>query len=70
MNDKFFPDVPFEFERYELCDDPSFRLEWNRREFLQALGGRILVCLVSHEIMAMQPPGRGRPSAKALEGGS
>jgi isoquinoline 1-oxidoreductase len=52
--------MPFELERYELYDDPDFRQEWNRREFLQALGGGILVCLVSSEVLAIQPPGQRR----------
>ncbi len=60
MSDKQFLEVPFEPERYELYDDPHFRLEWDRREFLQALGGGILVCLVSREVLAMQPPGQRR----------
>src|SRR5262245_34652774 len=49
-------EMPLDFERYELHDDPTFRVEWDRREFLHALGGGILVCLVSSELLAMQPP--------------
>ncbi len=60
MSEKQFLEVPFEPERYELYDDPYFRLEWDRREFLQALGGGILVCLVSREVLAVQPPGQRR----------
>src|SRR5438093_1225214 len=60
MSDKHLSEVPFELERYELYDDPHFRLECDRREFLQALGGGILVCLVSREVLAMQPPGQRR----------
>ncbi|HEV2948106.1 MAG TPA: molybdopterin cofactor-binding domain-containing protein [Gemmataceae bacterium] len=52
-------EMSLDFERYELHDDPSFRREWDRREFLHALGGGILVCLVSSELLAMQPPGQG-----------
>jgi isoquinoline 1-oxidoreductase len=58
MSDKRLSDAPFELERYELYEDPVFRSDWDRREFLQALGGGILVCLVTHEVLAMQPPGR------------
>jgi isoquinoline 1-oxidoreductase len=57
MKDQHPFDLPLEPERYELYDYPSFDPGWDRREFLHALGGGILVCLVAGEIMA-QPPGR------------
>ena len=60
MSDKHLLHAGFEAERYELYDDPDFRLEWDRREFLRALGGGILVCLVSHEVLAVQPAGQRR----------
>src|SRR5262249_49304958 len=60
MTRLFDSELSLDFERYELHDDPSFRREWDRREFLQALGGGILVCLVSSELLAMQPPGQRR----------
>jgi isoquinoline 1-oxidoreductase len=60
MNNQHLQEVPLDFERYELHDDPDFRLQWDRREFLRALGGGILVCLVSPELLALQPPGQRR----------
>jgi isoquinoline 1-oxidoreductase len=60
MKGQPFPQLSFELERYELHNDPDFRQEWNRREFLQTLGGGILVCLVSREVLAIQPPGQRR----------
>jgi isoquinoline 1-oxidoreductase len=60
MTRLFDPEMSVDFERYELHDDPSFWGEWDRREFLRALGGGILVCLVSSELLAVQPPGQRR----------
>jgi len=54
------PQLSLDFERYELHDDPTFCHEWDRREFLRTLGGGILVCLVSSELLAMQQPGQRR----------
>lgn len=64
MNRPLDSELAFELERYELQDDPDYRREWDRREFLHALGGGILVCLVAREVLAVQPPGqrRGRGS--------
>ena len=62
--------MSLDFERYELHDDPSFRREWDRREFLHALGGGILVCLVSSELLAMQPPGQRGEQLRAVCHGS
>jgi isoquinoline 1-oxidoreductase len=68
MSSHLLSDVTFELERYELYDDPNYRLEWDRREFLRVLGGGILVCLVSSEVLALQPPGqrRGRGTGGAM----
>ncbi len=68
MNRTPLSEISFEPERYELQDDPNYRLEWDRREFLRILGGGILVCLVSSEVFALQPPGqrRGRGAGGAM----
>src|SRR5262245_57119626 len=67
MTDQQLQEASLEFERYELHDDPDFRVEWDRREFLRALGGGILVFLVAREVLA-QPPGqrRGRGFGAAM----
>jgi isoquinoline 1-oxidoreductase len=46
-------------ERYELYEEPRYRFEPDRRDFLRAAGGGILVLLVLAEADAQQP-GRGR----------
>src|SRR5262249_26360938 len=51
-----------EFERYELREGPAYRFELDRRDFLKALGGGLLVlCLLDRdapEVEAQQPGGR------------
>jgi isoquinoline 1-oxidoreductase len=49
-----------EVERYELFENASTGLDFDRREFLQVLGGGILVCMAASEVEAWQPPGPGR----------
>src|SRR5262245_2170528 len=50
----------FEVERYELYEAPRYRFELDRREFVKALGGGIVVCLVLGEAVG-QPPRQQRP---------
>jgi isoquinoline 1-oxidoreductase len=59
MNPNSLPEMPFEPERYELYEEPRYQFDLDRREFIQFLGGGIVVCLVLGETFA-QPPGRGR----------
>jgi isoquinoline 1-oxidoreductase len=59
MNPKFLPELLPEPERYELYEEPRYRFEPDRRDFLRAAGGGILVLLVVGEADAQQP-GRGR----------
>jgi nicotinate dehydrogenase subunit B len=59
MNPKSLPELPPEPERYELYEEPRYRFEPDRRDFLRAAGGGILVLLVVGEADAQQP-GRGR----------
>jgi nicotinate dehydrogenase subunit B len=68
MSSSFSNDIELESERYELCDEPQFGLDWDRREFLQTLGGGILVCLICRDALAVQPPGqrRGRGFGPAM----
>lgn len=53
---------PFEPERYELYEEPLYQFDFDRRDFLRALGGGIAVCLVLADAddAAAQQPGRGR----------
>jgi nicotinate dehydrogenase subunit B len=44
----------FEAERYELREQPRYRFEVDRRDFLRTLGGGILVCLVTGTTKAQQ----------------
>ena len=63
MNQKPLPELPFEPERYELYEEPRYQFEQDRRDFLRAVGGGIVVFLVLGEADAQQPGrggGRGR----------
>jgi isoquinoline 1-oxidoreductase len=51
--------LSLEPERYELREGPSYRFDLNRRGFLKAIGGGILVFYVLEAANA-QPPGAGR----------
>src|ERR1700758_2785936 len=62
MNPKLLPELPFEPERYEMYEDPRYQFEPDRRDFLRAAGGGIVVFLVLGEADAQQP-GRGRGRA-------
>jgi isoquinoline 1-oxidoreductase len=58
MNPTDLPAPPWEPERYELYEEPRYRFEPDRRAFLGAAGG-IVVLLTAAEADAQQP-GRGR----------
>ncbi len=51
-----------EFERYELREGPAYRFELDRRDFLKAMGGGLLVVYLldrdAPEVAAQQPGGR------------
>ena len=53
-----------EFERYELREGPAYRFELDRRDFLKAMGGGLLVLYLldrdAPEAEAQQPGGRRR----------
>jgi isoquinoline 1-oxidoreductase len=48
-----------EIERYELAEDPRYRFEFDRRDFLKTLGGGLLVLLVTPRLDG-QESGRAR----------
>ena len=53
-------DLDKEPERYELHEAPHYRFDLDRRDVLKALGGGILVCLLTRSTAAQQRSGRGR----------
>jgi isoquinoline 1-oxidoreductase len=59
MNPQTSSELPFEVERYEMYEEPRYLFETDRRDFLRAVGGGIVVFLVLGEADAQQP-GRGR----------
>jgi isoquinoline 1-oxidoreductase len=52
------PDI--EPERYELFESPRYHFDLDRRDFVKALGGGIVVCLVARSAKAQQKGGRGK----------
>ncbi len=59
MNEPSIFASDLEPERYELREEPRYRFELDRRDFLNTLGGGILVfCLL--DAAEAQPPGGGR----------
>src|SRR5207253_1834722 len=54
MNPQSLPELPFEPERYELYEEPRYQFEPDRRDFLRAVGGGIVVFLVLDEADAQQ----------------
>jgi isoquinoline 1-oxidoreductase len=52
-------EIEIEPERYELREQPAYDFELDRRDFLKALGGGILVCYLVNSSSA-QPPGGQR----------
>ena len=63
MNDSWETTVELEPERYELFEDSRFRFAIDRRGFLQALGGGILVFHLTNNASAEQQP-RGRRGSR------
>ena len=59
MNQNVSPDT-LEPERYEFYEEPRYRFDLDRRDFLKAVGGGIVVCLTLRDASALQPPERGR----------
>jgi nicotinate dehydrogenase subunit B len=59
MNEPSIVTTDLEPERYELREEPRYRFELDRREFLNTLGGGILVFYLV-EAAEAQPPGAGR----------
>jgi isoquinoline 1-oxidoreductase len=50
-------------ERYELSEPPWYHFEVDRRQFLEALGGGMLVCLfLSEEALGQRPPRGNLPT--------
>jgi isoquinoline 1-oxidoreductase len=47
-------------DRYELNEKPAYRFELNRREWLEALGGGLLVLVLASELEAQESGGGGR----------
>jgi isoquinoline 1-oxidoreductase len=67
MNEQLPPDMLLEPERYELFDSPRYLFSPDRREFLQVLGGGVLVFLTLGEALGQQPgQRRGRGPGMAL----
>ena len=57
-------------ERYELREEPRYRFEVDRRDFLKTLGGGIVVCLVAEVAgvaRAQRPGGAAAEVAGAAE---
>jgi len=51
--------MSIEVERYELLEDPPYRFEFDRRDFIKTLGGGLLVLFVTRRLDG-QESGRGR----------
>ena len=63
------PDVlDSEPERYELREPPRYHFELDRRDFVKALGGGIVVCLVARSADAQQRGGRARGGGTGTRG--
>lgn len=60
MSERRFPsEAPIEPERYELSEPPAYHFDFDRREFMQVLGGGIAVLVVVPRVLA-QESGRAR----------
>lgn len=55
-------------ERYELREPPRHHFELDRRDFVKALGGGIVVCLVANNAGGQQRGGKGRGGGGAKSG--
>jgi isoquinoline 1-oxidoreductase len=63
-------EMTIEAERYELFERPAYQFDIDRREFLKAMGGGILVlCLLDRESAEAQPPGGARGRGRGFGGG-
>jgi CO/xanthine dehydrogenase Mo-binding subunit len=60
--------LDIEPERYELYEAPRYHFDLDRRDVLKALGGGVLVCLVTASSDAQQKGGRGRGGGGAPAG--
>ncbi|MGD9724307.1 MAG: molybdopterin cofactor-binding domain-containing protein [Pirellulales bacterium] len=61
-------DESIESERYELFEAPRYEFEFERRDFLKALGGGIVVCLLAAEVSAQEEQAE-RPRNRRGSGG-
>src|SRR3954447_1174723 len=59
MNMPYTPAHEIEPERYEFFEGPRYQFEPDRREFMQMVGGGIVVALILTDSLAAQQPGRG-----------
>lgn len=60
MNDDLVRDPEFEFERYELREEPVYRFDLDRREFFKTLGCGIAVFVLVEAAAAQESGRRGR----------
>ena len=54
MSTTSLPDYADEVERYELSAEPRYQFEPDRREFLQRVGGGIIVALILTDAVAAE----------------
>lgn len=60
MSEHLMIDEPIEPERYEFFEEPRYRFELERRDFLKVVGGGIVVCLVLADAIAQEEDERPR----------
>jgi isoquinoline 1-oxidoreductase len=60
MNSQTNLDLPFELERYELYEPPAYQFLLHRRDFLQTLGGGLLVLYLLQDAPAQESGGPRR----------
>jgi isoquinoline 1-oxidoreductase len=61
-------DEVFELERYELREEPRYRFELNRREFLGVVGAGLLITTTGAVTFAQRRRGRRRSSGARTVG--
>lgn len=59
MNMPHMPEFEIEPERYEFFEGPRYQFEPDRRDFLQTVGGGIVVALILADSVSAQQQGRG-----------